>query len=922
MIARAGGPRGHLHYASAMSRCLNCAQALEDTHRFCPACGTALDPADSPTGTAPQRRSKSATPTPRSSGSSGGAAGVSGATREARFVAGTVLSGRYRVVGLLGKGGMGEVYRADDLRLEQPVALKFLPEALQHDPERLERFYNEVRMARQVAHPAVCRVYDVGEAEGQPFLSMEFVDGENLASLLRRIGRLPPDKALDIARQLCAGVGAAHQRGVLHRDLKPANVMLDGRGQARIMDFGLAGVAASFREGDLRSGTPAYMSPEQLEGREVSARSEVYALGLVLYELFTGRKAFDGRSHAELLRRHREEAPAHPSELVPEIDPGVERAILRCLEKDPQRRPSSALALLALLPGGDPLAAALAAGETPSPELVAAVGEGETLGARRGWTCLALLLVGLLGLPFLARRAQLHQLVPVERSVHALDDRAHELVRALAPPAERRTSARGFQVDHELMRWQRKQDASTWRWAGLRSGVLPAVQFWYRQSPRPLLTANGQRVYWDDPALDVPGMAGVRFDSRGRLLSFYRVPPQVDEPAAPGARPEADWAPLFAAAGLERAALREVEPRWTPPFFCDARRAWEGAHPERPDLPLRVEAAEYRGRPVAFYLIWPWTLAARAGTPEPARLRVMGQLLMLLTIVCLVIVGAFLALRHERRGRSDRRGAFRLAVFSFAVGFCAWLLGADHLADTQGELLLLVRGTGNALLAASLLWLFYLALEPYVRRLWPRALVAWTRLLGGGLRDAAVGHDMLIAGTWGVLLAWVALLTRLLPGWLGLPPGDPSNVGVLVLEGLRFALARLLGVHLNALAAAMASLLLLTVLRLLLRRELLAALVLMLLIGMLDVFNTEGPLWLSVLLASLAIGSHVLVLLRFGLLASALGLAVANFLVGTPLTPDPGAWYFEHTLVALGLVAALGVYGFRNACDPRAHAAR
>ena len=142
-------------------------------------------------------------------------------------------------MGLLGQGGMGEVYRADDLKLDQAVALKFLPRSLAGDTDRIERLFSEVRLARQVSHPAVCRVWDVYEADGHTFLSMELVDGENLASLLRRIGRLPGDKALDIARQVTAGLSAAHEKGVLHRDLKPANVMLDGEGKVRLTDFGL-----------------------------------------------------------------------------------------------------------------------------------------------------------------------------------------------------------------------------------------------------------------------------------------------------------------------------------------------------------------------------------------------------------------------------------------------------------------------------------------------------------------------------------------------------------------------------------------------------------------------------------------------------------------------------------------------------------
>src|SRR4051794_11965126 len=201
-----------------------------------------------------------------------------------RFAPGTLLAGRFRIVAPLGRGGMGEVYRADDLRLGQPVALKFLPEDVDHDPARLTQLHAEVRMARQVSHPNVCRVYDVGEFEGHTFLSMEYVDGEDLALLLRRIGRFPQDRAIELSRQICAGLAAAHDRGVVHRDLKPANIMLDANGRIRITDFGLAGAAGEV----LRAGTPAYMAPEQLSGAEVTARSDIYSLGLVLYELFTG----------------------------------------------------------------------------------------------------------------------------------------------------------------------------------------------------------------------------------------------------------------------------------------------------------------------------------------------------------------------------------------------------------------------------------------------------------------------------------------------------------------------------------------------------------------------------------------------------------------------------------------------------------
>ncbi|HVG53482.1 MAG TPA: serine/threonine-protein kinase, partial [Vicinamibacterales bacterium] len=216
------------------------------------------------------------------------------------FTPGVILADRYRIIGLLGRGGMGEVYRADDLKLGQPVALKFLPRALADDPVRRERFFAEVRITRQLSHPNICRVYDIAEVNGQHFLSMEYIDGEDLASLLKRIGYLANEKALDITRQLVAGVAAAHERGVLHRDLKPANVMLDGRGRVRITDFGLAVAATDEAQASEMSGTPAYMAPEQLAGKGATVRSDIYALGLVLYELYTGRRAFSAPTLAEL----------------------------------------------------------------------------------------------------------------------------------------------------------------------------------------------------------------------------------------------------------------------------------------------------------------------------------------------------------------------------------------------------------------------------------------------------------------------------------------------------------------------------------------------------------------------------------------------------------------------------------------------
>src|SRR5580698_3550870 len=248
-----------------MARCRSCSAEIPDRSRFCLLCGGPVASASEvPTDAMPLP----STPVPSHS------------FDEGRFPAGTVLAERYRIIGLVGQGGMGEVYRASDLKLGQPVALKFLPAATANNQHLMTRFLAEVRIARQVSHPNVCRVYDIGEVDGFTFLSMEYVDGEDLRSLLRRIGRLPGDKAIEIGRKLCAGLAAAHDKGVLHRDLKPANIMIDGRGEVLIMDFGLAAIADQVEGAEVRNGTPAYMAPEQIAGREVTQRSDIYALGL------------------------------------------------------------------------------------------------------------------------------------------------------------------------------------------------------------------------------------------------------------------------------------------------------------------------------------------------------------------------------------------------------------------------------------------------------------------------------------------------------------------------------------------------------------------------------------------------------------------------------------------------------------------
>jgi tRNA A-37 threonylcarbamoyl transferase component Bud32 len=573
----------------------------------------------------------------------------SGAIDHGRFPPGTLLGGRYRIVGRLGKGGMGEVYRADDLKLGQQVALKFLPPDVDRDAVRLSQLHSEVRMARQVSHPNVCRVYDIDEVEGHTFLSMEFVDGEDLATLLRRIGRFNEERGIEIARQMCAGLAAAHQRGVIHRDFKPANVMIDRAGSVRITDFGLAGSPGE----TIAAGTPAYMAPEQLAGGAVTAASDVYALGLVLYELFTGKRAIEAGTLAELIRRREQDDLVPPSAITRDISPEVDRVVLRCLALEPVSRPSSALAVSAALPGGDPLAAALAAGETPSPEMVAAAGETSGLSRAAGLSLLAFIVFGLIATAVIFMRHEVTSRVPLEKSVDVLTERAKEIITLAGYTARPADTARGAGFTSEYTSWIAQRDPSSPRWDLLNEGHGPVLRFWYRISPRSLdpLATGAWSTQINDPPIDASGMATVVVDERGRLLQFVAMPPQKDASGSPVAM---DWGPFFTQAGLSQAAFSAVAPEWTPRVFADSRVAWDGPMPGWPQERLRVEAASYAGRPVSFQLIWPWTIPTRMEqTATSSGLRALSVAGTLFLIV--LLVGAIALVRYNlRSGRSDQ----------------------------------------------------------------------------------------------------------------------------------------------------------------------------------------------------------------------------------------------------------------------------
>ena len=852
---------------------------------------------------------------PRPPSASAGTLSSSDAIGGGRFVPGQIIADRYRIVALAGRGGMGEVYRAEDLKLGQIVAIKFLPESLSSDAAALARFHAEVRIARTVSHPNVCRMFDIGDMDGVTFLTMEYVDGEDLSSLVRRIGRLSTDKAAEIARQMCAGLAAAHDKGVIHRDLKPANIMLDGAGKVRITDFGLAGIAAMIEGADVRAGTPAYMAPEQLAGMEVTVKSDIYSLGLILYEIITGKRAFDATSLPELMRMREESRVPNPSTLVRDIDPLFERVILRCLATDPVLRPASALQVSAALPGGDPLAAALAAGETPSPQMVAAAGENDGIGPRVAITFLAAILVGTLLLVYFGIKENALERAHPNKSPEVLSNRAQELVAKLGYPGKPADREWGFGYNSDFIQYASTHDKPHADWSKLPYQRPELLSFWYRQSQKELIADhfwnNGIPgvVTFDDPPLITSGMVDIWMDDEGRLGWFQAIPDEKEEAPASGANAtgeikKPDWSTLFAAAEIDPSQLKNVPSTWNSLAASDYREAWDGTWPGS-GRPLHVEAASLRGKPVYFALSGPWTKASRM-PPPPEQGSARFKSVMGLTIAGLIVSGGiFFAFLNLKRGRGDRVGARRLAWAAFTLQMLTFFFRTHFVAssDLIGVVFLAIA---TSLLYAGAMWLLYIALEPYVRRNWPQTIISWTRLVSGRLRDPLVGRDIVS----GVLLgmAWVVIIE--IGNLLSIRLGDALQLGSSdLLGGFRESVGYYLSVATNSIQGALAFFLLLVLIKLIVRNQWLSVLIFVAiqvtprLLGS-DHILLDLVIWTIVfLIAALAV-------VRFGLIALGIGVFLADVLLNVPYSLDFSNWYAAHNLLIVFSFFAIGLWGF------------
>lgn len=836
-----------------------------------------------------------------------------------RFLPGTVLSERYRIVGLLGKGGMGEVYRADDLELGQSVALKFLPARVANDPRALERFRGEVRLARQVSHPNVCRVYDIGQIKGKWFLSMEYVDGEDLAQLLLRIGHFPADRATSLSRQLCLGMHAAHEKGVLHRDLKPANIMIDGRGKLLITDFGLAAVANDVRDEDIRSGTPAYMSPEQLAGREVTIRSDIYALGLILHEIYTGKQVWQPEERASLLVRGSDISPP-PSSHV-DLDPAVDAVIRRCLEPSPEKRPPSVINILACLPGGDPLQAALAAGETPSPEMVAEAGETTGLNIRVAVGCL----VGVLLL--LPLNYWLNDFVSNLRpsalnyEPAVLADEAREiLAKDLGMNVEDGFAAYG--IDKE--------------WNGEPGIQDQMFYFWYRQRLRgPDFDVDNYwsvgresyaRVDYYRPSKEVPGEVDIILGGDKRLCKFRAWPAlKLWTTREPAACPWSDWFKpertgyfLPTTQGEhpppslseDIVTLDVCEDRWRAvlvPF--DKVQAWKGIDPITGET-FYIQAAAFQGKPTFFGKF----TAAEFEQPDLLESENgSSSISVLLAIVIFSLTtGTVLAWRNFRLGHGDHRGALRVSTYNFSLGFVTLMTFCHHHWRLGWEVKYVIfAGTAQVLLPSAFIFLWYMALEPYVRRVWPQVLISSSRLISGRFRDPLVGRDLLVGTLFGMILATLVRLLLIAspsgisssPNWIVPASSTLAGMKELVGEGLRL--------HYSEALELTAYYLLTLIVFTMLFRSKKAAMVCFIVIytGLFALPAGENPTT-QLVVAALAVLLLLIVIVRWGALAILICMTTILWALAFPLTCDASRWYFSHGLFIGLLIMALAVCGF------------
>jgi serine/threonine-protein kinase len=628
--------------------------------------------------------------------------------------------------------------------------------------------------------------------------------------------------------------------------------------------------------------------------------------------MVAGRRYFDAGTVDELRSQHRSDRRPRLGVLSGQADSALERVIGQCLDEEPQKRPASARVLLASLPGGDRLEAAIAAGETPAPDVVADASVVGDLRPATAWIVLASAIGGLGLSTWLLAGLSLLPTRPPPKTPEILTERARGILSRLGHDERPVDSAGYFEWDDARFRQIRRTDRAPDRFLRLRNAPLSWLLFVYRQGPEALIAQNRNGVVQrDDPPLDVPGMLEVVLDPQGRLTRYTAIPPEVE---AGGPWPEPDWSAFFHEAELDVATFRPVPSEWRSPVDSDRRAAWEGSYSGMPELTVRIEAAAYHGRAVWFALLPPWMAPEARSAPitedttEPLTWALVWAL-----IVGLAFGALLLARRNLRLKRGDRKGALRVALFVFAAYSLARLFRADHLAGFWP----LITVFAYPLAFAALIWVFYIALEPYARRQWPRILISWGRLLAERWRDPMIGRDVLVgvaAGALGVCLfiVWQHVGTALgQPGW----PVGSSPVPEALSSWRNTAYRVFVNLH-GATLHSILRLFLLVLLRVLLRRERWALAGWGVLLALTQPLTFEGYSMIRALADAAFVVASVLidivVLTRFGLLGLATEYFVGFLLLEVPLTFDASLWWAPRGWVVLTVLTALAVYGFRT----------
>ncbi|MBZ5586023.1 MAG: protein kinase [Acidobacteriia bacterium] len=647
---------------------------------------------------------------------------------------------------------------------------------------------------------------------------------------------------------------------------------------------------------------------EQLKGAEVTARSDIYSLGLVLYELFTGKRPFDGKTVRHMLELQEAAQLTSMTSIAADIDPAVEKVIRRCLDPDPAKRPATPLSVLAALPGGDPLAAALAAGETPSPEMVAASGETEGLAHRYSIPCLVAIVLCLFAATLVrgSRDAMMH--APLDYSPEMLAMKSREL-------------AAGFGYA--------RRPADTTVWLNHRSGLLdylaklPRPRKWdewlasespimasYRESLEPMVAQPKGVVSDTNPPPLSPGMIYARLDGAARLREFTAVPygagDELKEPVGPEA--------VFRAAGLDISKFAEAAPEYAPPVAADRVRAWKGPHPKIPGMELRVQSASFQGRITHARILFPWDKINNAGGQGQSLAATLRQVYPLIIITILLLFAALVSRRNWKLGRTDRRGALLIAAASFVLDMAGWI-GEVHAVPSDDMVGLFQRAAGEALFSAAIVWVVYLALEPAVRARWPHSIVTWNRILAGRWLDPLVGSHILIGAAAGSAI-W--MIFSLLEPALG--PKDVLGVGgsLYVALGARQWLAVLAFISGHAITIGLVGFFAIFGLRQLLRKDWVAAIVAAVLFTFFEsgVTNSNQVLVMAAVYLSVY-AILIFMLLRFGLVATISSVCFINGFNALLLGPDWKTWYAPSGVATLLLMLGLAFVAFWRSLGSR-----